>query len=534
LVSTLDVEAGAWTRTDAGAELTASFCRSCGWYQFPPTALCPRCLGKSERLPLSPRAELHAFSIIRASRNGYPDPYAVGFADFPEGVRVFGQVLLSDGPPALGGEVRVVAAPLRMDGETEVWSYAFQSTGKASTLAPVRSSHTGLAELPPQMSIARGREVVVVGVGMTSFGKQPGRSVASLGQEAISAALADAGGDPRRIQAAWCGSVYSGMLTGQRVLRDLGLSGIPTVNTENACSSGSTAFHEAALSVSRGDVDVALAFGVEQLSRFGGGTIPLDDADWQVRQGSAMPAIYAMRAQRYLMDHDYPASSLAQVAVKNRAHAGLNPLAQYQTPITADEVMASRPIADPLTLLECCPNSDGASAALLCSRQAAQSFSGVPISVRASAIASGLLESGPIDLTVDEITERTAAEAYRQAGVSPEDLSACELHDAFAISELIYYEALGLCAHGEGGRLLQSGATSLGGSIPVNPSGGLLSRGHPLGATGIAQIVEAVHQLRGEAGSRQVDRARAFLTHCTGGGIAGMDHGACTIHILVN
>lgn len=375
------------------------------------------------------------------------------------------------------------------------------------------------------------RQVGVVGVGMIPFGRYPDRAVPDLGREAVLAALADYGGDPRRIGAAYCGSVYSGMMTGQRILRDLGLTGRPVTNVENACSSGSTAFRQAYLAIAHGEVDVALAMGVERLSRLGGGTIPLDEDDWNVQQGFVMPAIYALRARRYLDQYGWGVEALADVAVKNRGHAAHNPYAQFRDPVTREQVLASRPVAEPLTLMQCCPTGDGAAAAVLCALDAAGGGPR-PVRVLASALTSGRLETGPDDITVAEITVRTAAEAYRQAGLGPDDLSLAELHDAFTISELMYYEALGLCRPGEAPRLLRDGVTRLGGRRPVNPSGGLLAKGHPLGATGMAQIVESVWQLRGAAGPRQVDGARVALTHCTGGGISGLDHGACTIHIL--
>jgi len=221
---------------------------------------------------------------------------------------------------------------------------------------------------------------------------------------------------------------------------------------------------------------------------------------------------------------------LALVSVKNRKHASLNEYAQLRDPLTVEEVVASRPVAEPLTLLMACPKADGAAALLITSERYKQSRS---VELRASILTSGIFVDGIEDTTIDEITVRCAKETYETVGFGPEEVDVAEVHDAFASAEVFYYEALGFCKQGEGLELLRSGATAIGGRIPVNPSGGLLSKGHPVGATGVAQIVEIVEQLRGEAGARQVEGAKVGLTHCTGGGIAGMDHGACTIHVLV-
>ena len=376
------------------------------------------------------------------------------------------------------------------------------------------------------------RGVSVVGVGMIPFGKYPERSLADLAWPAVKAALADAGAAPKEIDAAYCGAAFAGMLAGQRILGRIGLTGIPVVNVENACSSSAAALREAVLAVRSGESDVALVIGVEKLSKFGGGTIPLEEEDWEVRQGLLMPALYAMRAQRYMHEHGLTREQLAAVAVKNRKHGALNPDAQMRKPVTLDEVLASRPVAEPFTLLQCCPAGDGAAAVVLCASTLARRFRRDPITVAASHLASGKFVPGFRDMTTPEITVRCVKEAYEEAGLGPQDLDVVELHDAFTIAELIYYDAFGLCERGTAGEYLASGATTFGGEVVVNPSGGLLAKGHPVGATGAAQVVEIVRQLRGEAGERQVDGAKVGLTHATGGGIAGFDHGACAIHVL--
>jgi benzoylsuccinyl-CoA thiolase BbsB subunit len=375
------------------------------------------------------------------------------------------------------------------------------------------------------------REVSVIGVGMSRFAKQPEVSIVDLTQAPILDALDDAGVAGGQVQAAYSGSVFGGSGLGQKVLKGIGISGIPILNLENACSSGSSAFREAWLGVASGMVDVTLAFGAEKLSALGGGAYPLSD-DIEADQGVLMPAVYAMRARRHMMEYGTSIEQLAKIAVKNHHNSVHNPRAQYQREYTIEEVLNSRMIADPLTILHCCPTGDGAAAVVLAATEIAPRLRGKPVKVRASVLQSGLFKNDFRDMTKSDLSYRAAAAAYEMAGLGPEDVDVAEVHDAFTIGELMYYEALGFCAPGDGGRLVDEGATEIGGRIPVNPSGGLLSKGHPVGATGVAQIVEIVNQLRGNCGPRQIAGARIGLTHCTGGGVAGFDHIACTIHLF--
>jgi benzoylsuccinyl-CoA thiolase BbsB subunit len=284
--------------------------------------------------------------------------------------------------------------------------------------------------------------------------------------------------------------------------------------------------------IASGQYDIALAFGVDKLSQFGGGTIPLVNEDWEVSQGISMPMIYAMRATRYLHEYGLTPERLAQVPVKARKHGARNPDAQFQSEVTLEQVISARPVADPFTLLHCCPTGDGGAAALLCAEQMTARLGAQGVRILASELTSGKFRAGFRDMTEPEITLRGAALAYEEAGIGADEINVAEFHDAFSIAELIYCEAFGFCARGEAISLVESGETSLGGRRPVNPSGGLLSKGHPVGATGIAQMVEIVNQLRGRCGSRQVENAKIGLTHATGGGATGFDHGACTIHIF--
>ena len=376
------------------------------------------------------------------------------------------------------------------------------------------------------------REVSVIGADMIRFGKYPEATYADLARPAVLDALRDAGAQREDVQVLYCGNSFGGMLTGQRILKELGMTGAPIINVENACSSGSTALREAWTAIASGLYDVAVVIGVDKLTQFDGGPLPLGQEDWEVSQGMVMPALYAMRARRYMYEYDVSEEQLAEVSVKAHEHGALNPKAQLQKRVTLEEVMDSRPVADPFTLFHCCPTGDGAAAVVVCASEVADRFEGEPIQILASSLDSGRYTAGFRDMTTPEITVRGAHEAYEMAGLGPDDVDVAEVHDAFTIAELLYYEALGFCERGEAINLLEEGATSVSGRIPVNPSGGLLSKGHPIGATGVAQVVEIIWQLRGLCGERQVEGAKVGLTHATGGGISGLDHGACSIHIF--
>ncbi|MGF6637893.1 thiolase family protein [Paraburkholderia sp. 35.1] len=387
------------------------------------------------------------------------------------------------------------------------------------------------------MSMANGlRSVSVVGTGMIRFGRFPEVSLSQLAAPAVIEALDEAEIDRRRIGALYCGTVSGGMLAAQRIARETGLTGIEAVNFENACSSSASAFRLAYLAIAAGAVDCAVVVGVEQLTRLGAGPLDLGDEDVEAANGLTMPALYAMRAQRYMHEFDLSPRDLAQIAVKARANGALNPYAQIRSAVSIDEVLGSRPVALPLTLHQCCPLGDGASAVVL----AASNLPGTKqdaVKILASHLTSGRYMQGGRDMTTPEVTVRCANETYESCGLGPSDIDLVECHDAFTIAELLYYEALGFAAHGHGAGLIREGHTSVNGRIPFNPSGGLLCRGHPLGASGIAQIVEITRQLQGRCGARQVAQdkprgPRIGLAHITGGGTYGFDHGACAIHIL--
>jgi benzoylsuccinyl-CoA thiolase BbsB subunit len=376
------------------------------------------------------------------------------------------------------------------------------------------------------------REVHVIGTGMVRFGKYPEKTLSDLAWPAVLQALADAGIERHRIDAAWCGTVLGGMMSGQRILKPLGMTSIPITNVENACASSATAFREGYIAVAAGVYDCALIIGVEKLTKLRGGPLPVEQEDWEASYGLMMPALYAMRARRYLHDYKLGPEVLAQVSVKARKHGVKNADAQIHQEISLEEALASRPIAEPLRIADCCPTGDGAAAVVIASAEVARKHGRQGVRVASSTLNSGKFMTGFRDFTSPEITKRAVRDAYESAGLGPDDIDLAEVHDAFSIAELLYYEALGFCGAGDASALLAGGDTSLGGRIPVNPSGGLLSKGHPVGATGVAQMVEIVRQLEGRAGDRQVDDAKVGMAHVTGGGVSGLDHGACAIHIF--
>jgi acetyl-CoA acetyltransferase len=375
--------------------------------------------------------------------------------------------------------------------------------------------------------------VYVAGVGMTAFGKHPDRTAADLAAEAILGALDDAGVGVMEIEAAWVGHVYQGMAMGQRALGAAGLSGLPITNVENACSSGSTAIFEAAMALRAGAYDLVLAVGVEHLSSKFRGALQPDESDIEAQIGLTMPSVYAMRARRHFEQYGTTPRQLAAIAAKNKFNASLNPLAQFKKPVSIDEVLAGPLIAEPLHRDECAPVSDGAAAVVLVSEKKRRQLGGSrAVRLVASALRSGRMEVGLPDMTQEDLTWRTALAAYEQAGLGPEDVQMAEVHDCFSIAETTRIEGLHLFPFGEYPRAVERGEASLNGRLPVNTSGGLLGKGHPLGATGVAQVIEIVKQLRGEAGDRQVANLKVGLAHCRGGKARGVEGTACTVNIL--
>jgi acetyl-CoA acetyltransferase len=375
------------------------------------------------------------------------------------------------------------------------------------------------------------QQAYIVGAAMIPMGKHRDSSYSGLAVPAVLNALKAAGVAPKEVQAVVCGHAFGGMLTGQSIVKEVGIGSVPVTNVDNACSGGATALHLAWKDVIEGRHEIVLVIGVDKLTQFGGGTLPLVVEDPEVQQGMVMPALYGMRARRYLHERGASLEDLAGVSVKARRHGARNPYAQFRSEVTVEQVLASRPIADPLTLLQCCPTGDGAAAVLVVSEAMRRKLARPAVRIAASVLHSGQATSGFRDMLRPEISYHSAADAYEAAGFGPKDLDVIELHDAFSIAELVYYEALGLCEPGASADYLRAGRTTYGGDVVVNPSGSLLSKGHPVGASGVAQAVEIYWQLTAQAGERQVSGARHGLSHVTGGGIAGLDHGACTVHL---
>jgi acetyl-CoA acetyltransferase len=381
---------------------------------------------------------------------------------------------------------------------------------------------------------------VVLGAAMIPFGKHLERTVVDMGAEVARGALLDAALSPSDIDCGFFANVLAGRLfgdstVGQNVLWEVGINRIPVVNVENACTSGSTAFVLAYNAVVAGQAEAVIAVGSEKTVVPQLGLINSGQTELDTQLGLVAPAGFALRARRHMTEFGTTPEQLAAVSVKNRRHGSLNAMAQFRDLISLEEVLDSPMIVDPLTRLQCCPNADGAAAVVLASPASARRAGLSPgdprwIEVRTAVLATGSYEN-PQDLARWETDYRAAELAYERAGLGPEDLDLVECHDAFTIAEIYHYEALGLCPTGEGGRLAAAGETALGGRIPVNVSGGLLSRGHPPGATGLAQLVEVVTQLRGEAGERQVESARVGLAHCMGGDKAA-DSKSCTVAVL--
>jgi acetyl-CoA acetyltransferase len=365
-------------------------------------------------------------------------------------------------------------------------------------------------------------DVYVVGIGMIRFGRFPHRTVPDLAGEAAMLALDDAGVPMGDVQALYCGNLgQAGGMIGQRTLMEIGLTGIPVVNVANACATGATAFREGWAAIKAGLHDVVLAVGVEQmgkglLSGGAGGEFAAEG----VIGSSTTPAMFAQIGVEHMRKYGTTFEQFAKVSVKNHHHSTLNPMAMYQKETPLEEVVASEMIAYPNTKLMCSVNVDGSAAALLVSEKRMRQLG---LQHQAARVRASILTSMPFTersysvTDFSAVTRLAAAQAYDLAGVGPENLDLVELHDCFATAEIVHYENLGLCADGEGGQMLESGATSIGGRVPVNLSGGLLSKGHPLGATGIANIYEVALHLRGAAGKRQVDNARIGLTHVVGG-----------------
>jgi acetyl-CoA acetyltransferase len=407
-------------------------------------------------------------------------------------------------------------------------------------------------------------DVYIIGVGMIRFGKYLNGTVKGMAKDAVGLVLEDAGLKKDDIEAAYVANTFWGMFNGQHsirgqvILRSIGMQGLPITNVENACAGASTALNLACHGVACGAYDVALALGVEKITNENkalsfqayatcldvegfnehiefllnvGKSLNLDTPEESGAPGegrSIFMDIYSIGARWHMATYGSTQRQLAEISAKNHFHSSLNPLSQYQKSMTTEEVLNDRPISYPLTRAMCAPVGDGAAAAIVCSKEYLKGLTGArPVRVRASVLGSGT--DRPIDGV--DIGERLSKKAYEVSGIGPGDIGVAEVHDATAYGELHQTEAMGFCPEGEGGILAESGATRLGGRLPINTSGGLESRGHPIGASGLAQIHEIVTQLRGEAGKRQAEGVKIGLAE-NGGGNIGVEEAAMCVHIL--
>jgi len=375
-------------------------------------------------------------------------------------------------------------------------------------------------------------DAYVVGVDMIKFGRFPDRTVPQIGAQAALLALDDCGLTIKDMEALYCGNLgQAAGMVGQRILQEIGQTGIPVINVSNACATGATAFREGWAAVKAGLYDLVLCVGVEQMGKgllggAGGGTgIPREG----LLGSGTMPSVFAEAGLEHSRKYGTTFEQFAKVSVKNHHHSTLNPKAMYQMETPLEMVMNAEMISYPNTKLMCSVNVDGSAAAVIASEKKARELGLMKraIKVRASVLTSDPWQERDLVMPdVNSCTRLAAKKAYEMAGLGAEDIDLVELHDCFATAEILHYENLGLCGPGEAGRMIDTGAVALGGKIPVNVSGGLLSKGHPLGATGIANIYEVSTHLRGEAGKRQVEGARIGMTHVIGLG------SACGIHIL--
>ncbi|MBW2279229.1 MAG: thiolase family protein [Deltaproteobacteria bacterium] len=375
-------------------------------------------------------------------------------------------------------------------------------------------------------------DVYILGTDMIKFGRFPDRTVPDLGAQAALMALDDAGLSINDMEALYCGNLMqSNAMVGQRILREIGQTGVPVVNCANACATGATAFREGWAAIKAGLYDLVLVVGVEQMGKaglLGGGGGSTGIPTEGLLGSSTMPAVFAEAGQEHARKYGTTFEQFAKVSVKNHHHSTKNPKAMYQIETPLDKVMGAEMISYPNTKLMCSVNVDGSAAAVIASEKKARELGlGRAVKVSASVLTSDRFTER--DLTMPDVntcTREAAAKAYEMAGIGPEDVNLVELHDCFATAEILHYENLGLCKDGEAGRLIDDGEVAHGGRVPVNVSGGLLSKGHPLGATGVANIYEVTTHLRGEAGERQVVGAKVGLTHVIGLG------SACAIHVL--
>jgi benzoylsuccinyl-CoA thiolase BbsB subunit len=514
---------GSWYDSGAAA-LRGAVCVRCATPSFPPRAFCWRC-GSETRPELLPRSgRVVARSRIRVSPAGFPDSYDVGVVELAGDLHVM--VRFEDEAPEHGAVVTVRTGHLRDDDTGPVVGPVFAADPSGTLVPAGRRDVPDTSVRPPRGGPL---DVTVAGVATTAFGR-PDLPAEELAGRAALAAVADAGLSPHDVDAVVVGSAFSTAALGQKMLRYVPWGGRRLINVENACASGTSALAEAVALVRSGMADVVVAVGADVPVRSGGGLIPLDRDDPVAGIGVTLPSLYALVGDRYRAAHGVGVEAFAEVVVRSRANAVANDNAFRRSTVTREEVLASRPIADPLTLFQCAPNADGAAAVVVVADHLAARLPHPPVQIAALGLHTGLTKDR---FTAGSVVQRVSRSVYAQAGIDPRDVGVVELHDAFAPAALTNLEYLGLAEPGTAGERLLAGDFAGGSTGPVlNPSGGLLSRGHPPGATGLAQVTELVRQLRGEAGDRQVADPGVALLQTMGGTVLELETNACTIGVL--
>jgi acetyl-CoA acetyltransferase/uncharacterized OB-fold protein len=523
----------------SGVRLLGGRCPSCARFNFPAQSLCPYCASDGcETVSLSEHGVIEVCTTVTNRPPGYEGavPFGFGVVELPEGIRIISRIAdPAGGVP--GAPVRLITEPLSTDSDgREVVTYAFAAApGKPHHSAPstqhaptaLRTQHptpNTQHPTPDTQHPSGSRPVYIAGVGIHRFGRFDGKSVVDMGQAAVRMALQEAGRARGGFQAAYCGTVYSGVAAGHKVLTSLGLTGMPILNVEAGCASGGAALGLAASAIASGRYDCVLVFGMEKMPR---GIIRSSFFEpWREQGGLAVtPAYFALRAQRLMRDSGVTAEHLAQVSVKNHKNGVHNPNAMFRKEFSLESVLASPMVCEPLRLYMLCSPNEGAAAVVLSATPPGNG--GARVRVAAATLRSHLPGnvlgehtplSGIADDDIASPTELAAQEAYAAAGRGPQDLDVVELQDTDSARELLSYEELGLCPKGASGQWIAEGRTEMSGSLPVNPSGGLLSKGEPLGASGLGQVVELYWQLRGQAGPRQVANAKTALAHTVGRG----------------
>lgn len=502
--------------------LIGSQCTSCLVRSFPPRTYCGHCGETMSRTSLPSIGRVVARSRVHVAPAGFPDTYSVGVVQLCANLHVFAR--FEGAAPEHGTPVRVDCGIIRENGDDPVFGPVFKA---ANDPLPEQDA-------PPDPPVSQPRPtpshlgVTLAGVATTPFGHS-NLPTEQLAAEAALGAVADAGLRPAEIDAVVVGSAFSTTALGQRMLRHVPWGGCRLVNVENACASGTTALAEAVALVRAGLADTAVAVGADTPASSGGGLIQLDHDDPVSGIGITLPALYALVGDHYLERYGTSADAFYEVVVRSRVVATANPDASRRETVTKEQVRDSRPIADPLTLYQCAPNADGAAAVVVTAERLQSKLPHPPIELAALGLHSGFAKDR---FSGGGVVNQVSQAVYAAAGINSADIGVVELHDAFAPGAVTNIEHLGLAEPGSAANQLLAGEFRGGSKPALNPSGGLLSRGHPPGATGLAQATELVRQLRGAAGERQLSDPGVALLHTMGGTVLELEANACTIGIL--